>query len=155
MDGLVLSDEVRPAALAIRDREARWLHEHCPDTELLLVGGTSVAGALTVGDIDLHCRVHGAFDQAIAVLLERYVPRLTEIWQPTLATFVVPDDDRVVELAATPADSEHDERFTRGWKLLREDPAVLDEYNHLKRVFHGTDAYETQKAEFFTRLVSS
>lgn len=154
MTGLVLSQELLPAALAIQQREARWLHEHWPEADLVLIGGSSVSGALTVGDIDLHCRVRGSFARAVAVLSERYVVRRAEMWLPTLATFLVPDS-RPVELAATPAGSEHDVRFTRGWKRLRTDPAVLEEYNKLKRDFHGSDEYEARKAEFFTRLTSN
>ena len=153
MVDLVLSDEVLSAALAIRDREARWLHDRCPDIELLLVGGSSVPGALTVGDIDLHCRVRGDFGQALAVLCGRYTVRRPEIWQPTLATFVVPDDRRI-ELAATPSGSEHDHRFTRAWELLRESSSLLEEYNELKRDFYGTDEYDARKAAFFTRLAA-
>jgi hypothetical protein len=154
MTGLVLSDAVISTGLAIRHREARWLHQHYPDAELLLVGGSSVPGALTVGDIDLHCRVRGDFERALTLLHERYVVRHPELWQPTLATFLVPDSLRV-ELAATPAGSEHDDRFTRSWQRIRENADVLAEYNQLKRDFYGTSEYPQRKADFFTRLVTS
>ena len=59
--------------------------------ELVLTGGSSVAGGLTRDDVDLHLRVRPvAFASVVALLRRTYVVVHPEIWRPTLATFGVP-----------------------------------------------------------------
>ncbi|WP_156223693.1 hypothetical protein [Pseudactinotalea suaedae] len=135
----------------IRAREQQRLEPLLPGVELRLTGGSSLPGAITGGDIDLHCRVTGDFDHAVSVLTDLYVPVKAEIWGPTLATFEVPDE-LPVGLAATPVGSEHDRFFLSSWAQLAAEPGLLEEYNALKRTYHGTDVYEEKKAEFFGRL---
>jgi hypothetical protein len=122
--------------------------------DLLLTGGSSVAGALTRGDVDLHLRVRPvAFASVVAVLGRTYDVAHPEIWAPTLATFVVP---AALEagMAVTPAGSEHDLRFTRTWQLLAADPALLAEYNAVKLDdTAGEDTYEDRKSAFFDQLL--
>lgn len=122
--------------------------------ELALVGGSSVAGALTRGDVDLHLRLPAAaFDGAVARLRDVHPVVRPEIWQPTLATFAV-EADLPTGLAVTPAGSEHDLRFRRGWQLLAADPALLDAYNRTKlRHLADAAAYERAKSAFFDLLV--
>ncbi|GLY96429.1 GrpB family protein [Actinoplanes sp. NBRC 103695] len=142
------------AATTILARERRRLAgvltaEH----ELVLVGGSSVAGALTKGDVDLHLRVpESAFPDAVAALTEIYDVVLPEIWQPTLATFAV-KAALPTGVAATPIGSEHDVRFTRTWRRLAADPALVDAYNELK-LRHRNDPreYELRKSAFFDKL---
>ena len=122
--------------------------------ELLLTGGSSVTGALTRGDVDLHLRVRpAAFAPVVALLRRTYVVVHPEIWGPTLATFGVP---AALEagMAVTPAGSEHDLRFTRTWQLLAADPALLSEYNAAKLAdAAGENTYEDRKSAFFDRLL--
>ena len=122
--------------------------------ELVLTGGTSVPGALTRGDIDLHLRVRpAAFARTVALLRRTYIVVHPEIWGPTLATFGVP---AALEtgMAVTPAGSVHDLRFTRTWQLLAADPALLDQYNGVKLAdTAGGSTYEDRKSAFFDRLL--
>jgi GrpB-like predicted nucleotidyltransferase (UPF0157 family) len=121
--------------------------------DLVLVGGSSFPGALTRGDIDLHLRVPSTdFTGVVETLKTAFVVVHPEIWAPTLATFDVADDPPV-GLAVTPAGSEHDLRFTRSWQLLAADPALVQEYNEVKR--SATDAeYEARKSAFFDMLLA-
>ena len=151
MADLVRSDELRPAArrilAAVRARLAPLLPAH----ELVLTGATSVPGALTKGDVDLHLRVAPAdFAATVAVLREVYAVVHPEIWQESLATFAV-DAELPAGIAVTPIGSEHDVRFHRGWERIRSDPALLAEYNTLKT--DGGD-YEQRKSDFFDRMAS-
>ena len=116
------------------------------------MGGSSVPGALTRGDVDLHCRVApAAFPGAVAVLRPVHRAVHPEIWTSTLATFTV-DAHLPTGLAVTPLGSEHDVRFTVTWRRLRAEPALLQEYNALKA--GPVAGYEERKSAFFDRVVA-
>lgn len=140
---------------AILAAERTRLRDRGVPGELLLVGGSSVPAALTRGDVDLHLRVEPAdFAGTVRRLRRWYAVVHPEIWSPTLATFTVPAV-LPTGLAVTPAGSEHDLRFTRGWRLLAADPGLLAAYNALKAGYDGSDerGYEERKSAFFDRLV--
>ncbi|MEU8234303.1 GrpB family protein [Actinoplanes sp. NPDC048967] len=149
--------ELRPAAEVITTARAILAHEQARlaallgEHELALVGGSSVPGALTKGDVDLHLRVPAAgFGAAVAALREIYVVVRPEIWQESLATFEVPGAPLPTGVAVTPVGSEHDTRFRRGWQLLAADPALVDAYNAMKlRHRDRPEKYEQRKSAFF------
>jgi GrpB-like predicted nucleotidyltransferase (UPF0157 family) len=108
---------------------------------------------LTRGDIDLHLRVPPAdFDRVVGALKAAFTVVHPEIWVTTLATFEVTDDPPV-GLAVTPAGSEHDLRFTRSWQLLAADPALVQQYNNMKRSATAAE-YEARKSAFFDMLLA-
>jgi len=148
------AEEVLDQALIIAAVERARLRALGVVGELVLTGGSSVAGALTRGDVDLHLRVRPVtFTSVVALLKETYVVVHPEIWGPTLATFAVPAA-LPAGMAVTPAGSEHDLRFTRTWKLLAADPALLADYNAGKLAAGaGEDTYEDRKSAFFDRLL--
>jgi GrpB-like predicted nucleotidyltransferase (UPF0157 family) len=156
MESLRPAADVIEAARAIlaaeRARLAGLLGRH----ELVLVGGSSVPAALTKGDVDLHLRVPPAdFDRTVAVLRGIHQVVHPEIWQDTLATFAV-EAALPTGLAVTPAGSEHDLRFTRGWRRLAADPGLVAEYNAMKLRYWGQDEeYERRKSAFFDKLAST
>jgi len=143
------------AAARIRDAERARLDAAGIGGRLDLVGGSSVAGALTHGDIDLHLRVPPAeFPATVERMHDLYVDARPEIWQPTLAVF-----ERIgmppVGVAVTPLGSEHDDRFSRSWTMLRAHPELVTEYNAMKRAADGPDGcgYEARKSAFFDRIL--
>jgi hypothetical protein len=148
------AEEFLDQALMIAAAERERLRALGVVGELLLTGGSSVAGALTRGDVDLHLRVRPvAFASVVALLRRTYVVVHPEIWGPTLATFVVP---AALEagMAVTPTGSEHDLRFTRTWQLLAADPALLSEYNAVKLADASCEnTYEDRKSAFFDRIL--
>jgi GrpB-like predicted nucleotidyltransferase (UPF0157 family) len=148
------AEEFGDQALMIAAAERERLRASGVVGELLLTGGSSVPGALTRGDVDLHLRVRPvAFAAVVALLRRTYVVVHPEIWAPTLATFAVPAT-LPAGLAVTPAGSEHDLRFTRTWQLLAADPALLSEYNAVKRTAGaGGNTYEDRKSAFFDQLL--
>jgi hypothetical protein len=149
---LILSDTILGEARATCRWVRRRMVELDIDGDVVLTGGASVPGALTKGDIDLHLRVPAAsFDSAVDRLRTEYQATSLWAWAATLAVFDVPAP-RPTGLAVTPAGSEHDLRFSRGWERLRTDPVLLEEYNNLKRTAFGDASYEDRKAAFFTRL---
>lgn len=148
------SELVLPRALAVLRRERRRLAHLAPESEVVLTGASSLPGALTGGDIDLHLRVpKAAFTATVASLSAAYRIVHPGIWSSTLATFSAPDDD-LVGIAATPIGSEHDTRFREAWERLAADGAALAAYNDLKRSHAGGDpeAYLSAKAAFFESL---
>lgn len=152
---LLRSDKLLEHALAVLSRERKRL-DSVTNGELVLTGGCSVPGALTTGDVDLHLRVAANdFAAVVGRLRDVYTVVLPEIWTGTLATFGVPGE--AVGIAVTPIGSEHDLRFTRSWERLRSEPALLKQYNAMKREHAGGDAsaYLAAKARFFDALDAS
>ncbi|WP_150307588.1 GrpB family protein [Planctomonas psychrotolerans] len=161
------SERFRDAALAILCREHAGLRDAGVPGELVLVGGTSVPGALTRGDVDLHLRVDpNSFADAVERLRGLHPVVHPEIWQPTLATFEVAEA-LPTGIAVTPIGSEHDVRFTRTWAILAARPDLLAEYNAVKLAgpdasrARGTGAdtdldpgYEERKSAFFDRILA-
>ena len=124
--------------------------------ELVLTGGSSLSGALTVGDVDLHLRVPPShFAVAVDRLREHYAVVLPEIWTDTLATFGLPGE--AVGIAVTPIGSVHDRRFMDTWRQLRSEPELLEAYNDMKRLHAESDeaTYLAAKAAFFDRLAEA
>jgi GrpB-like predicted nucleotidyltransferase (UPF0157 family) len=151
---LVLSDTILDEGLEACRRVRRRLEVLGVPGEVVLTGAASVPGALTKGDLDLHLRVQPeSFAAAVDSLSAVYRPTSLSAWAATLAVFDVPSA-RPTGLAVTPVGSEHDVRFRRAWLLLREDPALLEEYNDLKRASFGNASYEERKSAFFTRIVT-
>jgi len=124
--------------------------------ELVLTGGSSVPGALTVGDIDLHLRVDpDEFSKTVENLRRIYDVVHPEIWTESLATFAVSGE--AVGIAVTSIRSEHDRRFSEAWRRLRADSTALEAYNRMKRE-HADDSeadYLAAKADFFNSLAGS
>ena len=143
-------------AVAVVAAETAALRARGVPGELVWTGGSSIPGALTRGDVDLHLRVPpDLFVTAVDLIRRDHAVVHPEIWCDTLATFAV-DAPIAAELAVTPIGSEHDLRFTRSWQRLRTEPDLLAEYNELKlagETLEGSE-YETRKAAFFTRLVT-
>jgi GrpB-like predicted nucleotidyltransferase (UPF0157 family) len=145
------ADTVLPRARENLQRERARLAHVTAGSHLVLTGGSSVPGALTGGDIDLHLRVPpDDFARVVAELAGVYDAVHPEIWSETLATFEARDDS-AVGVAVTPIGSEHDVRFRRAWIRLATDPVALEAYNALKRRHEGGDpaAYLAAKSAFF------
>jgi uncharacterized protein len=130
-----------------------------PDAVLELTGGSSLAGAVTGGDVDLHLRLPPEhFASTVEMLRNRYAVVHPEIWCATLAAFAVPEVEGVeVGLAVTPIDSVHDRHFRVAWERLRGDPEALAAYNAMKIRYADADSatYDAAKAAFFTEVTSS
>ncbi|WP_432565139.1 hypothetical protein [Kineococcus sp. SYSU DK003] len=145
--------EVHRTALEVLGAQRRTLHDAGVPGELVLVGASSVEGAVTRGDVDLHLRVPADSWPRAPARLGRLLPVVHPgIWSSTLATFDVPGTPLPTGLAVTPVGSEHDLRFTRSWQLLRADPHLLAEFNAGKLASPDAD-YERRKAEFFDHLL--
>ncbi|MFC8192112.1 GrpB family protein [Cellulomonas sp. NPDC057328] len=149
------AEEMHAEAAAVVAAERARLAAAGVSGALVWTGASSLPGALTRGDVDLHLRVPpDDVESAVAAVRALHAVRRPDLWCATLATFAV-EAPLPTELAVTPVGSEHDVRFTRTWDLLRADPHLLAEYNAVKRRADGTPAYEDAKSAFFTRLLES
>jgi GrpB-like predicted nucleotidyltransferase (UPF0157 family) len=156
------SEDFRDAALDILNRQRARLQDLGVGGELVLVGGSSVPGALTRGDVDLHLRVDPVdFAEVVRRLGTVHAVVHPEIWLPSLATFDVVEA-LPTGMAVTPVGSEHDVRFTRTWALLSARPDLVAEYNRVKAPRGGEAAdtdddpgYEERKSAFFDRILAS
>jgi len=151
------ADDLYDEAVAIVSAERAALHARGVPGELVWTGGSSVPGALTRGDVDLHLRVAPAlFTTAVELVRRDHAVVHPGIWCATLATFAV-EAPVPAGLAVTPIGSEHDLRFTRTWDRLRTEPSLLAEYNDLKLAGESLDPheYEARKSAFFTRLATA
>ena len=148
----VLSDLVaEEAAAAFADHERR-IHERLPNVEIGHIGGTSVLGVLTSGDVDLQVRTdRRSFPSARDVLCELYEPLYPEAWHSDSAYFVAADATPPVEVALTVIGRLDDLHHGPAWRRLAADPGLLEEYNALKLAHEGgsADEYNAAKRYFF------
>lgn len=123
-----------------------------PGGSAIEMGSTSVAGALTKGDLDILVSIESQlFDAAVEALKTRYSVHQPENWHATYASFVDPNErapEVGVQLAV--AGSSVDKAMRRFPELLRRDPILRDRYNALKQAFEGGDPveYATAKGAF-------
>jgi len=146
---------IQDDARAILERERERLLPLLPGSELSLTGGSSVPGALTKGDVDLHLRVPRAdFARAVEVLRRRCRIVHPDIWTDGFATFEVDDHPLPTGIAVTALGDEHDELFRRTWQRLASDPVALEQYNEAKRAAEDLpeDEYARAKSSFFASL---
>ena len=153
---LRFAEEIEDVPSVVADWRAE-LAVLLPEAEVEHTGGSSLPGALTRGDVDLHVRVAAqGFPRALAALEARFEAYHPAMWTAAFAAFVVPDERRLpTGLVLTAFDGEHDRRFARSWDVLRTRPDLLAEYNDLKRRFEGTDdepGYRAAKSAFFDRI---
>jgi GrpB-like predicted nucleotidyltransferase (UPF0157 family) len=148
-----------PAEAALSTHRARIARLLPEEAELVHVGSTAVPGALTKGDVDLMVRVSAEeFEAAVRALRADYAVHQPENWTPTYASFVDPEATELpVGVQLVVAGSKDEALFEPFIAALRGDPALLAEYNALKRRLDGSDyeRYTREKGEFIERVLAS
>ncbi len=110
---------------------ARRIRERVPGADVRHVGGTSVPGLLTTGDVDLHVRVEPAdFLEARSALYDLYEPLYQDRWRES-AYFFDPDSDPRVEVALTEIGNIEDLHHGEAWRRIADDPHLVERYNAL------------------------
>jgi len=145
------------AAEIVRGETARIV-ALLPGAEVAHVGGTSIPGAMTKGDVDLVVRVSELeLPRALAVLREIYGVNQPENWSPGFASF---KDDTAfalplgVQVVVRGGACDFFDWFRQ---RLASDPAVLAGYNDLKRRHEGAAAerYREAKTAFIEALLTA
>ena len=147
----------RQRACDLADHQAASIRALIPSARIEHIGGTSVIGALTKGDVDLAVTVEpGDFAPAVRAFREVYVVNQPENWTPFFASFK--DDTSYalplgIQLGVAGSETYS---FTRLRDRLRSDPSALARYNALKQAHAGGDetAYREAKGEFIERLLA-
>lgn len=153
MEGMhfFLSDLIADKAKAAYDEHARRIRERLPTIEVRHVGGSSVPGLLTSGDVDLQVRViEEEYGAACEVLCEMYEPMYREGWRES-AYFYAPSSNPRVEIALTVIGNIDDLHHGESWRRIATDPALIERYNALKRSQEGRslEEYQAAKRAFF------
>lgn len=153
-----LAEAFAALAAEVVRRETVRIVALLPGVEVGHVGGTSIPGAMTKGDVDLVVRVSGSEVQwVIAVLREVYSVNQPENWSPIFASFK--DDSSFplplgvqVVVRGSACDFFHWFR-----QRLVSDPDALARYNEVKRRHEGADAesYREAKTAFIEALLTA
>jgi GrpB-like predicted nucleotidyltransferase (UPF0157 family) len=127
-----------------------------PTARVEHIGGTSIPGLLTKGDLDLQVSVLAPeFDRSVVLLQTQYSTHQLENWTESYASFKIEDSaDIPVGVQLVIEDSESD-IFVKSRDLLLAQPEKVAELNRLKQSHAGgdMDTYIKNKGEFFTALL--
>ncbi|MDP3727615.1 MAG: GrpB family protein [bacterium] len=149
------SDEVRERAEQLFAEQKERLVRLIPSADIQHIGGTAVPGLLTKGDLDLNVRVSKEiFAPTVEKLKELYTINQPANWTNTFASFkddtsfVLPLGVQVTVLGSL------DDHFVKHRDALLNNPALVMEFNELKKKFDGKDManYRSAKAEFLKRV---
>ena len=147
-----MSDAVAEEAAAAFEEHKSRIRERLPHVEIRHVGGTSIRGVLTMGDVDLQVRVDKqSFDAVRDVLSELYEPYYVHVWHAEGAYFWAPDSRPRVEIALSAIGSLDDLHHGEAWERIAADDELVEQYNALKREHEGgsIDDYLAAKRDFF------
>jgi len=146
-----LSDLLSADATAAYEEHSRRINERLPQVEVRHVGGTSVPGLLTTGDVDLQVRVSESdFAEARDALCDLYEPMYRDRWRESAYFYAASSEPRV-EIALTAIGNIDDLHHGESWQRIAGDPALIESYNALKRAYEGcsVDGYQAAKRAFF------
>ncbi len=121
------------------EKQKAQLNKLIPSADIQHVGSTAVPGSITKGDIDIQVRVNAnEFVEACKKLTKYYATsRRDEIWKDGFASFETYNNpDIPVGIQLTVTGSKYDE-FYKVRDLFIKDPALLEEYNEIKRGCEG------------------
>ncbi|MEN9621912.1 MAG: hypothetical protein RLZZ67_346 [Candidatus Parcubacteria bacterium] len=119
------------------------------------VGGTSVPGSITQGDLDINIRVEaGKFEKTKERLEPCYRAHRPDSWDTGFACFK--DDVANIDIVVTVIGSSLDQ-FVNLRDYLKANPNELHELNDLKRRYEGKSKaeYGAAKGKFFHQIVSA
>ena len=149
----VKTEEVSEKVNALFETEKIKLSKLFPHADIQHIGGTSVPGTISKGDLDINIRVAQAeFNTTIEKLKTIYEINQPNNWTAGFASFK--DDSRDLGIQVTVIASP-DDCFITQRDYLRERPEKVVQLNQLKERFEGKDMdeYRKEKGEFFEKLI--
>jgi GrpB-like predicted nucleotidyltransferase (UPF0157 family) len=139
------------------EEHRRRIVARVPRADARHIGGTSLSGALTKGDLDVQVRVpRRHFREAVAELRQIYSVSHSELWSNEFATFVSPSaslpEDTGISIVVI--GSRFDRNGAYVWSRLASDPELLRKYNALKARHSRKPRsdYEADKDAFFAAV---
>jgi GrpB-like predicted nucleotidyltransferase (UPF0157 family) len=148
-----MSDALAEEAGAALAEHERRIRARLPEVEIRHIGGTSLPGLLTTGDVDILVRVEEReFAHARETLTELYEPLHPDRWTEEAAFFEVPGSTPYVEFALTVIGSLVDAHHGDAWRQIAADPDLVYRYNAVKRAHElgSIDEYLAAKRAFFS-----
>lgn len=157
---LQASEQFARAARDEFERQRSTIARLLPGADVRHVGGTSVPGALTKGDLDIQVRVSGdRLAEAASRLRQIFATANDDLWNAQFAAFAAPGGclPYPTKISVVAIGSVYDHNGASIWDLLAADPALLQRYNDMKRRYAEREphAYEEAKAAFFRELAPS
>jgi len=125
-----------------------------PNAQIEHIGGTSVPGLISKGDLDINVRVESKdFNKATDILKILYLVNQPENWTESFSSFK--DDSRDLGIQLTILNSSGD-HFVSQREYLRIHPEAVSELNTLKMKFENANMqdYRKEKNKFFEKLNS-
>ncbi len=142
------SEEFAETAHQLFGEQRSFLQAQFPYADIQHIGGTSVPGLLTKGDVDINVRVSKEqFIDVVAALKKGYEINQPENWSGSYASFK--DDSKNLGVQVTVIGSDKD-FFVSHRDALRHDPKLVVLLNELKSAFEGKsmDEYRAAKGAF-------
>lgn len=154
---LVDAEHARENAQRLFETVSASLAGMLPSTaDIRHIGATAVPGCLTKGDLDIVVRIPAEdFEAADALLASRFARNDGSQRTPTFSAFEDTDchPHLGIQLATTDGPSDVFHLFV---EALRASPALIEEYNALKRCHDGGDmaVYRAAKDVFVERVLA-
>jgi GrpB-like predicted nucleotidyltransferase (UPF0157 family) len=153
---LLSPSEYQPLACAIFESLSDELSRLLPKARIEHVGASSIAGAVSKGDLDICVAVvahdHAATVQALQA--SGYLVKANTLRTPELCMLLSPRKDLDVALQVVVEGSRFG-FFMQFRDALRADPRLVESYNELKRKFSDSEAecYRAEKAKFIEAVL--
>lgn len=125
-----------------------------PYVQVEHVGGSSVPGMNTKGDLDIQIRVEsGDFDKALHSCDLIFTRRYEDLWTEEFALFSDPEQKIKIDIMLTVKDSAYDSFFKIRDAMIQ-DPILRERYVYLKNQYSDflSDEYRKAKDIFFREL---
>ncbi len=142
------SEEFAETAHQLFDEQRSFLQAQFPFADIQHIGGTSVPGLLTKGDLDINFRIgEDQFYTVVEKLKNIYEINQPENWSSSYASFK--DDSKSLGIQVTVIGSDKD-FFVSHRDALRQDPKLVILLNELKSAYEGKsmDEYRAAKGAF-------
>lgn len=132
--------------------EKEKLQKLLPHSQIEHIGGTSIKGSVTKGDLDINVRVAKEdLSLSVEILKKIYEINQPKNWTENYTSFK--DDSRDLGIQLTVLDSQ-DDVFVRQRDFLNSNPEKVSELNKIKMSFDGKNMtdYRKEKGKFFESI---
>lgn len=150
--------QYQSSASAVFDEVAQDIAQSLPHARVEHVGASSIPGAISKGDLDICVVVPAAsHDSAVAALVAAgYAVKQDTLRTPALCMLLSSRSDWDVALQVVAEGSEF-EFFMRFRDALRASPALVEQYNQIKRdaATLGGERYRDDKARFIQAVLKA
>ena len=143
----VAEESIRPVIERVFEVHRRNLSQLLPDADIQHIGGTSVSGSLTKGDLDIQVRVsQNSFAAAEESLSNRYGRNDDSVRTGEFVSFKDDSLSPPLGIQLTAIGSQFDS-FCKLRELLRSRTDLLEQFNTLKRRHEGCSMEEYRAAK--------